>query len=266
MDQYHRLAHVVGLRRVLLSAVCVCDCAPAYKLGRYLSASTPPSSRSDSSDGYGGDLTLARPPRPTWHSQWGTRYTSRADSLPVSRRARPTCRWPLQSAAPIRKRVRLLGLPQIRRPTPFLPKPNLCRVKPTRTLPPNPAAASMVIRIPIAEAKRSVFRMEGSLGCIRITATGDEPLCLLFLASLTHLWILVLHCGARHLLPPRRPRFRLLSCRFVSILLRLCVLPASFFPPAARLPGQCHLPYTEPTFHAVSLKWRERDPNRSRGG
>jgi hypothetical protein len=30
--------------------------------------------------------------------------------------------------------------------------------------------------------------------------------------------------------------------------------PSSFFPPAARLPSQHHLPYTESTFHAISLK------------
>ncbi|KAJ7915093.1 hypothetical protein B0H13DRAFT_2658909 [Mycena leptocephala] len=47
-----------------------------------------------------------------------------------------------------------------------------------------------------------------------------------------------------------------LSSRFVSIL--------SFsFPPAARLPGQHHLPYTESTFDAISLKWRGRDLSRS---
>ncbi|KAJ7882032.1 hypothetical protein B0H14DRAFT_3433687 [Mycena olivaceomarginata] len=109
----HCLAHVVGLRRVVFPAVCVCDCAPHF------SASIPLLSRSDSSNGYGGDLTFARPPRPAWRSQWSTHYTSRADSLPVSRRARPTCRWPLQSAAPIRKRVLLLGLPT---PNPLPPK------------------------------------------------------------------------------------------------------------------------------------------------
>jgi hypothetical protein len=38
-----------------------------------------------------------------------------------------------------------------------------------------------------------------------------------------------------------------------------------FFPPAARLPGHHHLPYTESTFHAISPKWRGRDPSRSGG-
>ncbi|KAJ7797807.1 hypothetical protein B0H14DRAFT_3886856 [Mycena olivaceomarginata] len=62
----HCLAHVVGLRRVVFPAACVCDRAPHF------SASIPLLSRSDSSNGYGSDLMFARPPRPAWRSQWGT--------------------------------------------------------------------------------------------------------------------------------------------------------------------------------------------------
>ncbi|KAJ7933398.1 hypothetical protein B0H13DRAFT_720099 [Mycena leptocephala] len=82
--------------------------------------------------------------------------------------------------------------------------------------------------------------------------------CLLFLAPRPTLWILVLGWGMLRLPQSRRRDFRLVSFPPSGFA-------PSFFPPAAQLPGQHHLPYTESTFHAISLKWRGRDPSHSRG-
>ncbi|KAJ7898803.1 hypothetical protein B0H14DRAFT_3424137 [Mycena olivaceomarginata] len=90
----HRLAHVIGHRRVVLPAVCVCDYAPAYEV-------RVPSSTSGSSNGHGGDLRLARRRDLAfgWKACWASscrsvalppynrKLTSSLDLLPASRTA-----------------------------------------------------------------------------------------------------------------------------------------------------------------------------------
>ncbi|KAJ7261491.1 hypothetical protein C8J57DRAFT_1634483 [Mycena rebaudengoi] len=106
----HRLAHISS------SPPFACPTAhPCRRSERHFSAFAPPSSTSGSSDGHGGDLTLARLPPSARRSQWGTRYTSRKDSFYVSRRARSTYPWPQPLFQIHVELSRLVCSPQIRR-------------------------------------------------------------------------------------------------------------------------------------------------------
>lgn len=106
----HRLTHISS------SPPFACPTArPCRRSERHFSAFAPPSSTSGSSDGHGGDLTLARLPPSARRSQWGTRYTSRKDSFYVSRRARSTYPWPQPLFQIHVELSRLVCSPQIRR-------------------------------------------------------------------------------------------------------------------------------------------------------
>ncbi|KAJ7938659.1 hypothetical protein B0H13DRAFT_1851248 [Mycena leptocephala] len=122
---------------------------PCTRSNRHFPASTLLSCTSGSSDGHGGDLTLARPPAASAQTVGRSQHVS-------------------------------------------------TDVKPTRTLPPNPAVAA-------ARRVSSIKLLDGDANPDR---SGEE----------------------------------------------ICLLDGRLA--AARLPGQHHLPYTESTFHAISLKWR----------
>ncbi|KAJ6540998.1 hypothetical protein DFH09DRAFT_58859 [Mycena vulgaris] len=153
---------------------------PRTRPERHVSASTPPSSKS----GLPTAAAATRPLRARSVQRAGRSRHVSVGGSPISRAARPTCRSPLQSAAPSPKP----GLPSLpsHPPAPVAPTPNPLpphltpipsrrRVKPT---PPNPGAVAAkppsstkpcdtsltAMRTPSAAAKRSSLWAWGCRG------------------------------------------------------------------------------------------------------
>ncbi|KAF8125518.1 hypothetical protein K438DRAFT_1012702 [Mycena galopus ATCC 62051] len=178
---------------------------PRTKFERHFSAFTPPSPTSDSSNGHGGDLTLARPPARIFCPSRGSTLRS-----PPERPANSTLN-PLPPKSPI-------------------PSPR--RVPATRPLPANPAvAAARRVSAKFLDGDTNPDRsgeeiclLDGRLD-IRIPATGDEPPPLLCISRLPSTFM-----------DPHPPLWRTSSPAAMEARLSSLLVSFRFPPPRLRPP------------------------------